>query len=227
MSTTKLTITGTNGHAAPAEVVVPGGTGKVGTVIVLQEYWGLNDHIRSVAERVAKEGYLVVVPDLYHGKLTKDVAEAQALMSALDTMHAMRDIGAAVAFAKNHERSNGNVGVIGFCMGGALALAAACHVQGLAAVVTYYGVPPEEKVDWAKVTAPVQAHFAQHDGWATVVKAEEIKGKLGEKMELFTYDAQHAFSNDSRAEVYSADNAKLAWKRSFEFFAKNLSHGKA
>lgn len=224
--TTRVSLKSKSGPDVSGELAEPSGTGKVPAIVLIQEWWGVNDHIRSLADRMAKEGFLVVAPDLYHGKVTKDANEAGKLMSELDTLEAVKEIAGAVAFLKEHPRSNGKVGVMGFCMGGALSFASACHVEGLGAVVPFYGIPPAEKVDYAKVTAPILAHFAKHDEWATVAKAEAIKKQLdgrGHPMELHTYDAQHAFVNDTRPDVYDATNAKLAWDRTVAFFKKHLS----
>lgn len=208
-----------------AELAEPVGSERAPGLVLVQEWWGVNNHVRDLAERFAKEGFLVVAPDLYHGKVTKDAAEAGSLMAALDTVQAVKEIGQAAAYLKQHPRGNGNAGVTGFCLGGALTFAAACHVPGLSAVVAFYGVPPAEKVDYANVTAPVMAHFAKNDDWATVAKAEEIKKQLdgrGHPMELFTYDAQHAFVNDTRPEVYDEKSAKLAWERTVAFLKKHV-----
>jgi carboxymethylenebutenolidase len=223
--TTNVSFKSKSGSDTSGVLAEPSGTGKVGALVLIQEYWGVNDHVRSLVERFAKEGFLVVAPDLYHGKVTKDAAEAGKLMTALDTMTAVGEIAGATAFLKEHPRSNGKVGVTGFCLGGALSFATACHVPGLDGVVAFYGVPPAEKVDYAKVTAPVMAHFAKNDPWATVTKAEEIKHQLtarGVPMELHVYDAQHAFMNDTRPEVYDPNSAKLAWERTVAFFKKQL-----
>jgi carboxymethylenebutenolidase len=224
--TTKVTFKGKSGNDVSGELAEPNGAGKAPTVVLVQEWWGVNDHVKSLAERLAKEGFLVVAPDLYHGKIAKDAGEAQELMTELDTVAAMKDIAATVGFLKEHARGNGKVGVIGFCMGGALSFAAACHVEGLSAVVPFYGTPPADKVDYANVTAPILAHFAKNDDWATVAKAEEIKTKLdalGKPMQLEVYDAGHAFVNDTRPEAYDEKSAKLAWQRSVEFLKKNLA----
>jgi carboxymethylenebutenolidase len=204
----------------------PSGAAKAPSLVLLQEWWGINDHVRSLADRLAKEGFLVVVPDLYHGKTTKDPGEAAALMTALDTLAAMKEVAGATAFLKAHARGNGKVGVIGFCMGGALALASACHVEGLSAIVPFYGIPPAEKVDYAKVTAPILAHVAKKDEWVTVAKADALKAQLdglGKSMVLEVYDAGHAFVNDTRPEAYDAPSAKLAWERSIDFLNKHLA----
>ena len=108
----------------------------------------------------------------------------------------------------------------------ALAFASACHVEGLSAVVPFYGIPPAEKVDYSKVTAPILAHFAKNDDWATVAKAEVIKKELdalGKPMQLDVYDAGHAFVNDTRPDAYDEKSAKLAWTRAVDFLKKQLA----
>lgn len=224
--TTKVTFKAKNGGDVSGQVAEPSGDGKAPALVLLQEWWGINAHLQSIATRLAAEGFLVVTPDLYHGKIAKDATEAGQMMTALDTLQAMQEIGGAAAFAKEHPRGNGKVGVIGFCMGGALAFASACHVEGLSAVVPFYGIPPADKVDFSKVTAPVLAHFGKNDDWATVEKAEAIKKQLdalGKPMQLEVYDAGHAFVNDSRPEAYDEKSAKLAWQRSVEFLKKHLA----
>jgi carboxymethylenebutenolidase len=224
--TTSVSFKSKSGSDVSGALAEPSGTGKAPCVVLVQEYWGINDHVKSLVERLAKEGFLVVAPDLYHGKIAKDSTEASKLMTALDTLVAVKEIAGATAFLKEHARGNGKVGVIGFCLGGALSFASACHVEGLSAVVPFYGIPPADKVDYAKVTAPIMAHFATKDEWASVAKAEEIKKQLddrGHPMELHVYDSQHAFVNDTRPEVYDATNAKLAWERTVAFLKKHLS----
>ena len=222
----KVRFEGIGGIEVSGALAEPSGAGKAPTVVLVQEYWGVNAHVKSLVDRLASEGFLVVAPDLYHGKLAKDAAEAGQLMTALDMLEAVNEIGAAAKFLRGHARSNGKVGVIGFCLGGALAFAAACHVEGLSAVVPFYGVPPADKVDYAKVTAPILAHFAKVDQWATVEKAEAIKAQVeatGHSMQLEVYDAGHAFVNDTRPEAYDEKSAKLAWQRTVDFLKKHLA----
>ena len=203
------------------ELAEPAGDAKAPAIVLIQEWWGVNDHVRSLVDRFAKDGFLVVAPDLYHGKTTKDAGEAGKWMNELDTMQAVKEIGAAVAYLKEHPRSNGKVGVTGFCLGGALTLASACHVPGLSAAVSFYGIPPGDKVDYKKATIPVQMHVAKKDNWVTPEKAEEVKKQL-KNVELHLYDADHAFVNDTRPEVYDAEAAKVAWGRAVAFFKKHL-----
>jgi class I fructose-bisphosphate aldolase len=214
------------GGSADAELAVPAGEGQVPAVVLIQEWWGLNDHIRSILQRLAEAGFLALAPDLYHGKSTADAEEAGKLMTELDTLRAVREIGGGVDFLRTHERSNGRVGVIGFCMGGALTFASACHIEGLGAAVPFYGIPPAEKVDYTRVTAPILAHFASRDGWAPPDRAREIQKQIEaagkSTMRLEIYEADHAFMNDTRPEVYSAEAAASAWDRSVAFLHENL-----
>jgi carboxymethylenebutenolidase len=196
-------------------LVVPSGDAKVPGVVVIQEWWGVNDQIQSVARRWADAGFLAIVPDLYHGQLAKDADEASRMMKALDFPRAVQEIAAAVAYLREHPRSTGKIAVSGYCLGGALSFATAVNVRGLAAVVPFYGLPGD--LDWSKVDAPIQAHFATHDDWATVAGAEKIKDAVSAPMELHVYDAQHGFGNERRPEVYNADAAQLAWDRTLAF----------
>jgi carboxymethylenebutenolidase len=164
----------------------------------------------------------VLAPDLYHGKVTKSAEEAGKIMGSLDWPKALAEIIAAATHLRDHESSNGKVAVMGFCMGGALTFAAAANIPWLAAAVPFYGVPNEMLADYTKEKAPILAHFAKNDQWATVDKAKEIQSKVP-AMELHVYDASHAFFNDTRPEVYSPNDAKAAWERSIAFLKKHLS----
>jgi carboxymethylenebutenolidase len=220
----RVTFSAKSGAAASGEIGLPEG-GKGPGLVLVQEWWGLNDHVRSLIDRFAAAGFVTLAPDLYHGVSTKDPAEAGKLMTALDGKRALDEIAGAVAFLASHERGNGKVGITGFCMGGAYAFAAACNVPELGAAVPFYGIPPEANADYAKCKVPIQAHFARRDEWATVAGAEAIKKKLegfGQSMELHVYDADHAFVNDTRPEVHAPAEAKLAWDRAVAFLHAHL-----
>jgi carboxymethylenebutenolidase len=224
--TQRTDFTSRSGKPASGEIAVPRGTGKAPAVVLVQEWWGVNDHVRSLVDRLAAEGFLVLAPDLYHGRIAKDAGEAGKLMQSLDWKQAMDELGGAVSHLASHPRSTGMVGIMGFCMGGALAFAAATKIPELSAAVPFYGVPSGEWADWSKVRAPIQAHFAKRDEWAKASIAEHIKKQLedsGQTMELFVYDADHAFVNDTRPEVHAPDAAKTAWHRAVTFLKKNLS----
>ncbi len=224
--TTRIALKAKSG--APLEGVLAeptsNGSATAPTLVLLQEWWGVNDHIESLADRFAAEGFLTLAPDLYRGAIAKTADEAGKMMAALDWPRAMDDIAGAVAFLRAHPRGNGKVGVTGFCMGGALAFASACNVDGIDAVVPWYGVP--SNADYTKITAPVLAHFAKHDSWAKPEYAFAIRDTLaavGKPMELHVYDAQHAFANDTRPEVYDEAATKLAWERTVAFLRGKLA----
>jgi carboxymethylenebutenolidase len=214
-------------HVGGAIALPPGGD-KAPALVLIQEWWGLNNHIRGFADRFAAAGFLTLSPDLYHGKATTDANEAGKLMAELDSERALRDIAGAVRFLLAHERSNGKVGITGFCMGGALSFAAAASIPEISAAVPFYGIPPADKTDYTQLKAPILAHFASRDEWATVASAEALKKHLearGKSMQLHVYEADHAFMNDTRPEVYNAEAAKLAWERTLAFLRTQLDTG--
>jgi carboxymethylenebutenolidase len=200
----------------------PAGDAKAPGVVVIQEWWGLNDQIKGVAERLAALGYRALVPDLYKGKLALDAAEAKHLMTNLDFADAAtQDIRAASQYLK---QSSAKVGVVGFCMGGALTVLAALYVQEANACSSWYGFPPEQAGDVRTIRVPLQLHFAEKDASFPPDGARALEAKLKEgkvPFESYWYDAGHAFGNEQGAN-YNAQAAKLAWDRTIEFFAKNL-----
>jgi len=222
---TRITFADESGSEKSGEIALPEGSGKSPAVVLIQEWWGINAHVRSLLDRLAGEGFVALAPDLYHGTVAKDAGEAAKLMGSLDWKTALGEIAGAVSFLAAHPRSSGKVGAIGFCMGGALAFASACRIPALGAVVPFYGIPGPEHADYTKVTAPIQAHFAKRDDWAKASAAEEIKKQLemrGKVMELHVYDADHAFVNDTRPEVHDPASAKLAWSRAMAFLHEHL-----
>ena len=201
-------------------------------IVVIQEWWGLNDQIRGVADRLAAAGYRALVPDLYRGKLGLKAEEAQHLMDGLDFADAAsQDIAGAVA----HLKSGGSakVGVTGFCMGGALTLLSAVLVPGMDAGVVWYGYPPLEYIDASKIKAPLMAHFALEDEAFPIAKVDALEKKLrdaGTQFEFHRYPAKHAFANeeaDSKGLAmlkYDAALAEHAWNRTMAFFDTHLKH---
>jgi carboxymethylenebutenolidase len=197
-------------------------------VIVIQEWWGLVDHIKDVCDRFAEEGFVTLAPDLYHGKTTKSPDEAGKLMMAMRIDEAETDLSAAVQYlATQDSTTSEKVGVVGFCMGGALALYTATKNENVGACVVFYGGHPKVKPDLPKLNAPVLGLYAEKDDFVTPdsVHALERQVKaLGKSIEVKIYpSADHAFFNDTRPEVYNAEAASDAWRRTIAFLRENLS----
>ena len=222
--TERVTFKSKAGDEASGALALPAGAGKAPALVVVQEYWGVNDHVKSLVTRFAAEGFVALAPDVYRGAIAKTAEEAGRLMKGLDWGRAMGDVAGAVEYLRAHPRSNGKVAITGFCMGGAITLLAATSIPGLAAAVPFYGVPPG--ADWSKVSCPVQAHFAATDEWAKPSIALDIQKTVQERggsFELNVYDAKHAFMNDTRPEVYSPEDAKLAWSRAVAFLKQHTA----
>ena len=200
------------------------GQGRPG-VVVIQEWWGLNDQICGVADRFARAGFTALAPDLFKGRVAQDADEASHLMNGLDFPGAThQDIRGAVDYLRGV--GAGKVAAMGFCMGGALTIAASVHVPNLSAGVCFYGIPPREFADPANIRVPFQGHFANMDDWCTPNSLDAIEAAMrasGVTPELHRYDADHAFFNERRGEVYDAACAGLAWDRSVAFLAKHLA----
>jgi carboxymethylenebutenolidase len=214
-----------SGRSGSGILDTPSGAGAAAGLVLVHEWWGINGHVRDLAGRFAKAGFLTLAPDLYDGKIAKTAEEAGSLMQALDWSDAVARLAGAVSHLRSHRACNGRVGMVGFCMGGALTFAAACNVEGLGAAVPFYGVPAAPWNDWRKVRAPIQAHFSTHDTWAKASAARDIQrtlADLGREMELYVYDAQHAFMNDTRKDVYDAKSAEVAWGRAVAFLSRHL-----
>lgn len=192
-------------------------------VILIHEWWGINDHIRDLAGRYAKEGYLCVAPDLYRGRVANDTAEASALMQALeidDGMETIRKAMDAAAEAYQVKR----FAITGYCMGGTFALRAACEMPELAAAAPFYGDIPEEGV-LAKLKVPTLFIAGKRDAWINPEKVNALKetaAKHNLPVEVVSYDADHAFFNDTRPQVYDAEAAADAWRRVLKHFGKHL-----
>lgn len=217
-----------NGYLAePASDSGPG-------VVVIQEWWGLNDQIRGVANRLADAGFRALVPDLYRGKATVEAEEADHLMTGLDFGDAAsQDVRGAVRFLKSTGAKNGaKVAVTGFCMGGALTWLALLNAPEVDAGVAWYGLPPLEYVDPTKIKAPVLAHWATQDGAFPIANVDALEEKLrsaGVAYQGHRYLAQHGFANETavgRGRIpitqYDAAWAQMAWDRTLRFFGQHL-----
>lgn len=197
-------------------------------VIVIQEWWGLVDHIKDVCERFAGEGFVALAPDLYHGKTTKSPDEAGKLMMSMRIDEAEKDISGAIEYLLDHEATTGDkAGVVGFCMGGALALYTATKNAKVGACVVFYGGHPNVKPDLPKLESPVLYISGDRDKSVTpevVHKIEQQVKSLGKQIDVVIYPgADHAFFNDTRPTVYIPEAAADAWQRTIDFFRKHLS----
>lgn len=196
-------------------------------LVLIQEWWGLVDHIVSLADRFAEAGFVVLAPDLYHGKKTKSPDEAGKLLMALNIGEAGKDIeGAALRLKADAAVSPKKVGALGFCMGGQLALFSALEYPGeISAAVDFYGVHPRVDLAPEKLKVPVLLHFGKRDKSIPEAGARSLIEKLqgsGAPVEGYFYEAGHAFFNDSRPEVYAEAEAHLAWERSIAFLRTHL-----
>jgi carboxymethylenebutenolidase len=214
-----------NGGKAQGYLARPDGGGVSKGVVVIQEWWGLADHIKDVTERFARAGYTALAPDLWDGKLTKQPDEAQRLFMALNVADAAKKISGAVAALHAHG-ATGKVGVVGFCMGGQLALyAGGALPDHVGAVVDFYGVHPHVRPDYAALKAPVLIIIGEKDDFVTPATGRELKlnvEKHGGTAELHVYPAGHAFFNDARPEAYHGESAADAWEKTLGFLAKSL-----
>jgi len=196
-------------------------------VIVIQEWWGLVDHIKDVCDRFAGEGFVALAPDLYHGKTAKSPDEAGKLMMALRIDQAEQDLSGAIEYlATLDSTTSEKVGVVGFCMGGALSLYTATKNPHVGACVVFYGGHPNVKPDLPNLHAPVLGLYAARDGFVTPDSVHQLESKLkelGKQIEAHIYPGtDHAFFNDTRPEVYNADAADDAWRRTVQFLRKHL-----
>jgi len=215
--------TTTQGYLSVAE------SGAGPGVLVMQEWWGLVGHIKDICDRLAEAGFTALAPDMYHGDRASDPDEAGRLMMALDVPKAAVDLAGAVHFLRNHEAcGSARIGVMGFCLGGQLALHAACENPGaIGACVDFYGVHPNIRPDVAKLECPVLGVFAEKDGFVTgdvVAALSERLTSAGKTHDFKTYDGvDHAFFNDTRTDVYDAAAAADAWGRTVEFLKAHVA----
>ena len=200
-------------------------------IVVIQEWWGLDDEVKDVADRLAKAGYRALVPDLYRGKLALEANEAEHLMGDLNFGDAAgQDIRGAVQYLK--ATGSAKVAVTGFCMGGALTVLAACNVPELDSSIVWYGNPPLEYVNAENIDKPMLGHWATHDEFFPIADVDQLEEKLkqaGVNYEFHRYDAKHAFANP-KSEIrglkpleYHGEAAQLAWERTLNFLQKTIN----
>jgi len=209
--------------------VPPSGSGP--GVVVIQEWWGLVPHIVDVCDRLAAAGFVALAPDLYHGTTTTEPDEAGKLMMAMNLPAAVGEISLAVDYLTSSGEATGDgVGVMGFCMGGGLALMAACErPDAIRACVSFYGVIPwpHAEPDWSRMEASLLGHFAANDTMFTPEKVRELRDRLvaeGRDVEFIIHpDTEHAFFNDTRPEVYHAEVARQSWDATVAFLHGQLN----
>jgi carboxymethylenebutenolidase len=217
-----------NGSTAHGYLATPGAGSGPG-VIVIQEWWGLTDHIVSVTDRLAAEGFVALAPDLFGGRTTHDADEAGNLLMSLPVADAARDLSGAVDYLLGLDAvTSQTVGAIGFCMGGGFVLMlAAQQGERVSAAVPFYGVGPAVPQSFQGLTAAVQGHYAEQDAMFPVAEAHrqerQIRDESGAPVEFFYYDAGHAFHNDENLiGTYDAEAAKTAWTRAVAFLKDNV-----
>jgi carboxymethylenebutenolidase len=219
-----------DGKKVDGYLAEPAHAANASGIVVIQEWWGVNEQIRGVADRLAAAGYRALVPDLYRGKSTVEAEEAHHLMTGLNFADAAsQDIRGAVQFLKSR---SSKVGVTGFCMGGALTLLAACMAPEIDAAVVWYGFPPLEYIDPTKIKAPLLGHWGTQDEFFKIAAVDQLEDKL--RAAKVTYDfhrylARHAFANETAvgphriAETqYDAVWSQQAWDRTFRFLGRSL-----
>ena len=210
------------GDGSSAEGHLAKSPGARAGVVVLQEWWGLNDQIKGIAERLAGEGYRALAPNLYDARVTQEPDEAGHMMEGLDWVGATRveARGAIAALKRDVDR----VCVMGFCMGGALTVIACANLPECDGGICFYGIPPKEQADPADIAAPFQGHFGNSDDWCTPAVVNELEAVLNgipAPSEIYRYDAEHAFFNE-QSEVFDAAAAALSWERSLDFLKRHF-----
>lgn len=216
-----------NGHICQGYFAAPE-TGKGPAVVVIQEWWGLVPHIEDLVNRFAAAGFCAMAPDLYHDKTTKSPDEAGKLLMEMDADRAEREIAAAGEYLLTRpECSSQTYGVIGFCMGGALAqYTGTKEGSKVGAVVSFYGGFKKVQFDWNNLTAPLLLIYGEADQGVPASEGREREKQLkalGKNVQLIVYpNANHAFFNDTRKEVYNPQAAQSAWRTTLDFLRKHV-----
>ncbi|MHB8146478.1 MAG: dienelactone hydrolase family protein [Vulcanimicrobiaceae bacterium] len=214
-----------DGNKAPGYLAEPASGSKAPGVVMLEEWWGVNEQIKETADLLASQGFRVLVPDLYRGRVAATGDEANHLMQGLDFGDAAtQDARGAASFLKS--TGSQKVGVTGFCMGGALTLLSAMHVPDYDAAVVWYGFPPEEAGDPATIKIPLMLHWAIDDEFFPIDRADRIEERLVAghvPHQTHRYKAKHAFYNPGGLGNHDPQNAQKAWERTVDFFKTNLA----
>lgn len=222
MKTETLQFETANG-ATTAYVALPDNADTTKAVIIIQEWWGLNDHIKEIANRYADEGFTAIAPDLYRGKLAANPQEASQLMHDLQIEDGLDTIKNALDAARE-KYGISHFGITGFCMGGTFALRAACELEGISAAAPFYGDIPEEEV-LKKLRVPTVFISGTKDQWINpekVAQLVDVTERYELPLESLKYEADHAFFNNTRPEVYNETAARDAWAKVIGFFSHKL-----
>jgi carboxymethylenebutenolidase len=217
----------TSAGTAPGYLAVPQGESGPAT-IVLQEWWGVDDHIRSICDRFAAEGLYALAPDIYRGETTTQPDEAQQKMMAISMEQAEADMCGAAAYLRSQPGvTSSKVGSVGFCLGGGLAIWAAAECEEIGPAVTYYYVMPHGRPDFSKISGPVLGHFGTADEFVPVEDAKKLESELrdaGVDVHFEFYEgAGHAFFNDTdRLGTFDAEARDAAWQRTVSFLSSSL-----
>jgi carboxymethylenebutenolidase len=200
-------------------------SGRGPGILVIQEWWGLVSHIKNVCDRFAAEGFAALAPDMYHGKTADEPDGAGKLFMALNIAQAEKDLRGAAKSLAGHS-STTRLGAVGFCMGGQLALFAATLNPSVGATVNFYGIHPNVKPEYTRLSGPVLGLFAEKDGFVTPQVAREVDAAIkaaGKHSEIHIYPGvDHAFFNDERPDAYNKPAADDAWRRTLAFFRQHL-----
>lgn len=222
MKTATLSFDTTNGPTT-AFVAIPDAGGGENAVILVHEWWGLNEHIKDIASRYAAEGFTAIAPDLYRGPVLTDPKEAGKAMHDLQIADGVDTIRCAIEAARS-EYGIKRFGISGYCMGGTFALRSACEIEAVDAAAAFYGDVPDEEV-LAKLHAPTLFISGTRDAWITpekVAAMEEVATRLALPLTSLKYEADHAFFNDTRPDVYDEKSARDAWRVVTDFFKERL-----
>ena len=213
-----------NGGTTTGYLATPA-SGQGPGILVIQEWWGLVGHIKKVCDRFAAEGFSALAPDMYHGQTASEPDGAGKLFMALNIGQAEKDLRGAAKYLAQHS-STAKLGAVGFCMGGQLALFAGTLNPTVGAVVNFYGIHPNVKPDYGKLSGPVLGLFAEKDGFLTPQVAKDTDAaikKAGKQSEINIYpNVDHGFFNDERPDVYNKTAADDAWRRTLAHFRQNL-----
>ncbi|MES9846614.1 MAG: dienelactone hydrolase family protein [Candidatus Sedimenticola sp. PURPLELP] len=224
-SVEEVSITLASGKTARAVVALPEGVASAPTVLLIHEWWGLNDQIKAVTREFAQQGFIALAVDLYNGKVATSREEAQAYRKGMDSKWATEALVGWVDWLRKHDKGNGKVGTLGWCFGGGWSLNASLATP-VDATVVYYGNVKKSAGDLASLQSPLLGHFGTQDKWINAEMVDGFEKAMTEAgksdLTVHWYEANHAFANPTGAR-YDEDDAKLSWERTMTFLHKHLA----